>query len=110
MAEKRMRINKILTPEDKAQEKEHLLRVAAYCRVSTKSDEQYTSYETQVAVYSQKIQNEPGWTFAGIYADRGLSGTQAERQAYPRFRQHGKSEFFPSSLPLIVFEVYPDGR
>lgn len=80
MAEKRMRINKILTPEDKVHEEEHLLRVAAYCRVSTKSDEQYTSYETQVAVYSQKIQNEPGWTFAGIYADRGLSGTQAERR------------------------------
>lgn len=83
MAENRMRINKILTPEYKTQEEEHLLRVAAYCRVSTKSDEQYTSYETQVAVYSQKIQNEPGWAFAGIYADRGLSGTQAERR--PQF-------------------------
>lgn len=56
------------------------LRVCAYCRVSSKSEEQSTSYETQVAVYTEKISNEPGWEFAGIYADRGISATQMSRR------------------------------
>ena len=43
------------------------------------------SYDTQVAVYSEKIRAEPGWTMAGIYADHGISGTQAERR--PQFLQ-----------------------
>ena len=85
MAEGSMKVTKIYTPEDKEKQAESLLRVAAYCRVSTKSDEQHLSYETQVAVYSEKIRVEPGWTMAGIYADRGISGTQAERR--PQFLQ-----------------------
>ncbi|MBP3802514.1 MAG: recombinase family protein [Oribacterium sp.] len=75
-----IRVTKIFNPEEKNEGESSLLRVAAYCRVSTKSDEQATSYETQVAVYTQKIAAEPDWTLAGIYADRGLSGTQAERR------------------------------
>ena len=80
-----IRVTKIYNPEEKQAEEKKLLRVAAYCRVSTKSDEQHLSYETQVAVYSEKIRVEPGWTMAGIYADRGISGTQAERR--PQFLQ-----------------------
>ena len=83
MAEKK--ITRILNPQEKDTENKGQLRVAAYCRVSTKSDEQYTSYETQVAVYTKKIEDEPGWVLAGIYADRGISGTQAERR--PQFLQ-----------------------
>lgn len=45
------------------------LRVAAYCRVSTDSDEQATSYETQVSHYTEQITRNPEWAFAGIYAD-----------------------------------------
>ena len=78
-----MKVRKIFNPENRVQEKKRLLRVAAYCRVSTKSDEQLTSYETQMAVYTQKISENPDWVFAGIYADRGISGTQAERR--PKF-------------------------
>ena len=78
-----IRVKKIFNPEEKSECESSLLRVAAYCRVSTKSDEQASSYETQVAVYTQKITSTPGWTLAGIYADRGLSGTQAERR--PQF-------------------------
>ena len=85
MAEGRMRVRKIYNPQEKDAEAKGLLRVAAYCRVSTKSDEQNTSYETQVTVYTQKIAEEPGWTLAGIYADRGISGIQAERR--PQFLQ-----------------------
>ena len=78
-----MKIRKIYKPQIVEQKTKQSLRVAAYCRVSTKSNEQYTSYETQVAVYTKRIKDEPGWTLVGIYADRGLSGTQADRR--PQF-------------------------
>lgn len=45
------------------------LRVAAYCRVSTDSDEQATSYESQVEHYTEYIQKNPDWEFADIYVD-----------------------------------------
>ena len=54
------------------------LRVAAYCRVSTDSDEQATSYEAQVEHYTEYIQKNPDWEFAGIYADDGISGTNTK--------------------------------
>lgn len=41
-------------------------RVAAYCRVSTDSDEQATSYEMQVEHYTEYISKNPGWELAGI--------------------------------------------
>jgi len=56
------------------------LRVAAYCRVSTDSDEQETSYETQVSHYTEYIQNNPDWQLAGIFADDGISGTNTRKR------------------------------
>ena len=49
------------------------LRVAAYCRVSTDSDEQASSYEVQVEHYTNFINNNADWVLAGIYADDGIS-------------------------------------
>ncbi len=49
------------------------LRVAAYCRVSTDSDEQATSYDTQIEHYTAYIQGHPDWVLAGIYADEHIS-------------------------------------
>ena len=51
------------------------LRVCAYCRVSTDMDTQALSYELQVQNYTEIIQSNPEWVFAGIYADKGISGT-----------------------------------
>ena len=62
----------------KQEEEKTKLRVAAYCRVSTDSDEQATSYETQVEHYTEYIQKNPDWEFAGIYADDGISGTNTK--------------------------------
>ena len=59
------------------------LRVAAYCRVSTDSEEQLTSYEAQKKYYTDKIMTNPAWTMAGIFADEGISGTQAAKR--PQF-------------------------
>lgn len=62
------------------QEEKPKLRVAAYCRVSTDSDEQATSYEAQVEHYTEYIQKNPEWEFAGIYADDGISGTNTKNR------------------------------
>src|SRR5574344_1301952 len=56
------------------------IRVAAYCRVSTDTDEQATSYETQVGHYTEYIKKNPAWEFAGIYADDGISGTNTKKR------------------------------
>ncbi len=83
---KNTKVSRILKPSTKAERSDKKKkRVAAYCRVSTKSDGQETSYDTQVAVYTQKIKDEEDWELAGIYADFGMSGTQAQRR--PKFLQ-----------------------
>lgn len=57
-----------------------VLRVAAYCRVSTKQEEQLNSYENQVEHYTERINSENGWTLEGIYADKGISGTSVKNR------------------------------
>lgn len=56
------------------------LRVAAYCRVSTDTEEQATSYETQIDHYTAYINGHPGWTLAGVFADDGISGTNTKKR------------------------------
>ncbi len=50
------------------------LRVAAYCRVSTDSEEQATSYEAQIEHYTEYINKNPEWELAGIFSDEGITG------------------------------------
>lgn len=64
----------------RSQDAKPKLRVAAYCRVSTDSDEQATSYEAQVEHYTEYIKKNPEWEFAGIYADDGISGTNTKNR------------------------------
>ena len=56
------------------------LRVAAYCRVSTDSDEQALSYDAQVDHYTEYIKQNPTWEYAGVYADDGISGTDTRKR------------------------------
>ena len=49
-------------------------RVAAYARVSTDSDEQFTSYTAQIDYYTHYIQQHPEWEFVKVYTDEGISG------------------------------------
>ena len=58
----------------------HQLRVAAYCRVSTTSEEQQNSYEVQMEYYTDYINQNKEWTLAGIFADRRISGTSTLRR------------------------------
>jgi len=68
------------------------LRVAAYCRVSTGDESQQRSYSNQRAFYSSIIQNRPGWTFAGIYADEARSGTnRLHRKEFNRMMEDAKA-------------------
>lgn len=71
----RKRVGNTVSKEEKPK-----LRVAAYCRVSTDSDEQATSYETQMEHYTSYIQRNPEWEFAGIFADDGISGTNTKKR------------------------------
>jgi len=56
------------------------LRVAAYCRVSTDSDEQSTSYDAQIEHYTEYISKNPDWVLAGIFADDGITGTNTKKR------------------------------
>lgn len=56
------------------------LRVAAYARVSSDSDEQLTSYEAQVDHYTKLIQKNEKWEFVKVYADEGISGTNTKHR------------------------------
>lgn len=55
-------------------------RVAGYARVSTDSDEQFTSYEAQVDYYTRFISDNPEWQFVKVYTDEGLSGLNTKRR------------------------------
>ena len=66
-------------------EKYQQQRVAAYCRVSTDSEEQLTSYTNQKKVYTSMIASRKDWCFAGLYADEGISGTRADKR--PEFKK-----------------------
>lgn len=63
-----------------AKEKVKKLRVAAYCRVSTETEEQNSSYEVQVAHYTEFIKKNAEWEYAGIFADDGISGTNTKKR------------------------------
>ena len=67
-----------LQPENRTKYRQ--LRVAAYCRVSTKQEEQLNSYENQVNYYTERIRQEAGWKLAGIYADKGITGTSMKKR------------------------------
>ena len=55
-------------------------KVAAYCRVSMETERLHHSLSAQISRYSELIQSNPQWEFAGIYADEGISGTKAEKR------------------------------
>ena len=69
--------------------KQHL-RVAPYCRVSTGSEEQQTSFTAQMDYFTQRIAGNKDWTMVRMYADRGISGTSAKKR--PEFMKMIRTE------------------
>lgn len=55
-------------------------RVAAYCRVSTDSEDQLNSYKSQKAYYTDLIKKNKEWVFVDIYADEAITGTQVTKR------------------------------
>ncbi len=82
MTDKKMTI---IPPKPKVGTQTHIaekpkVRVAAYCRVSTDSDEQALSYDAQITHYTMFINNNPEWVLAGVFADDGISGTNTKKR------------------------------
>ena len=68
-------MSKITKLEIKSIELPKQKRVAAYARVSVERGRTLHSYSAQVSYYNELIQKNPEWSFAGVYADLGVSGT-----------------------------------
>ena len=75
------KIRKIEVPAKNAVKK---LRVAAYCRVSTKYESQKSSIELQKAHYEKFIQEQPNWLLAGVYVDYGSRCRIAKRAEFQK--------------------------
>ena len=69
-----------INPAEEIKKAYRQIRVAAYCRVSTKQEEQLNSYEVQQKYYTDKINSEPKWTMVGIFADKGITGTSVKKR------------------------------
>lgn len=69
----------IVIPASQAPE-EIKLRVAAYCRVSSDSEDQRNSFAAQNAYYTEFITSKENWTLVDIYADEGITGTSAQKR------------------------------
>lgn len=55
-------------------------RVAAYARVSMETERLHHSLSAQISYYSDLIQRNPEWEYVGVYADDGITGTQASKR------------------------------
>ena len=62
--------------------KRQQLRVAAYCRVSTKHEEQQQSLEAQISYYTNYIQNHPNWVLIAVYSDTASGTRPNQRSGY----------------------------
>ena len=69
---------RLVLPPPKEQKK---LRVAAYCRVSTKSKAQKESLRNQILYYTERILDNDNWEFAGVYYDFGKTGLRKKGRA-----------------------------
>ena len=71
------RVIKIEANEERNAKK---LRVAAYCRVSSSSEDQLNSFTAQSIHYTQYITANESWRLVDVYADEGITGTSAKKR------------------------------
>ena len=76
-------MSKNITIIPPSESRPNILRVAAYCRVSTDLDEQASSYASQIRSYTELISQHEGWELVDIYADEAVSGTKTENGVCP---------------------------
>lgn len=76
-----------------------MIRVGAYCRVSTDKEDQANSFQSQQRYFESCIRHNPEWALVEIYADEGLSGTSTKkRQAFNRMIADARAD----KLDLIL--------
>ena len=80
----KVRITKIPPTKDKHTShdlsSDYKRKVCGYARVSTDSDEQFTSYEAQIDYYTRYIMSHDNWEFVKVYTDEGISGTSTKHR------------------------------
>jgi len=84
----------------KGKKEKGVLRVAAYARVSTDSEDQANSFESQKKYFSELIDGNPEWQLVDIYADKGLSGTSTKKR--PAFQRMLYDATVAQKIDLIV--------
>lgn len=80
------------------------LRVAAYCRVSTDDEDQIKSYDSMVRYYTDLIKNNKDWVFAGVFADKAITGTKTDkREDFQRLIQ----ECLSGNIDMVIAKSIP---
>ncbi len=90
-----MKVN-IIQPRDKYEH--HKKQVCAYARVSTENVKQGESLENQITYYEALINANPEYTFVGVFADFGISGTTDKRPEFKRMIELAKA----GKIDLII--------
>lgn len=57
-----------------------MLKVAAYCRVSTDKEDQANSLSGQIKYFTEYITSQPNWQMCEVYYDEGISGTSIKKR------------------------------
>lgn len=92
-------MNNVEVIEPTKQRINKLKRVCAYVRVSTKDSHQDSSYDIQLETYTNMILENPRWTFRGVFADEGKSGTNTKyRDEFNQMIQIAKTR----SIDMII--------
>ena len=95
-------VHKIAATAAQAQE-DRILRVAAYCRVSTDDIDQLLSIELQKNAYRDMIKANPKWKYVGTYVDDGFSGTNTEhRPAFQLMMKDAMAGKIEKTLPTLI--------
>ncbi|WP_051197427.1 recombinase family protein [Butyrivibrio sp. MB2005] len=82
----------------KGKKKKGKIKAAAYCRVSSISDEQETSIENQIDYYTKMIKENPTYEFVDVYYDQGISGYVERRPGFQRMMKDARQ----GKIDLII--------
>ena len=81
----------IIRPSSELSTEDQKIKAAAYCRVSTDSDDQENSFLAQVKYYSDYIGSREDMILVDIYADEGITGTaMSKREEFKRLLSDAK--------------------
>lgn len=68
-------------PQKNSKNQHRKLKAAAYCRVSSDTEEQLNSYKNQMEYYTNKINSNPDWEPVRVFADEGITGVSTLKRS-----------------------------